>query len=127
MALHFSDDAQLNQYFGEPWQASVCNEGISVPVPVGKPCSHCKILMTPYDRGVFLADISGERSPVHRECVLRMVLGSPAHLRGECMCFNPVNASCKKEVPTTPEGKRAEAIESWKIYTKLHPVVSDPR
>lgn len=84
-------------WFGEPWPSGVCYdddgrliEEMRKPFPAGETCPFCE---EPLDEA---ADDSGQAMPfhgetsavrhIHKECMLRSVVGSLAHLRGQCSC-----------------------------------------
>jgi len=46
-------------------------------------CEHCEEEVLPEE--VYGGMFNGK--PVHRECMVRMVYGSPAHILKECACF----------------------------------------
>lgn len=54
-----------------------------VPVPVGEACIHCG--------EVFVATDAGNRyldgKPAHRNCFLRQMVGSVAHIERRCGCY----------------------------------------
>lgn len=103
----------MSQIFGEPWDAPVCEGATRVPTPIGHPCGWCGVLFGLGDRGVATG------VPMHRECQLRAVVGSPAHLRGECSCV--VGRGAEPAWPATPAEMRAEALEVWQTYTAGQP------
>lgn len=95
-------------YFGEPWPSGICEEdySVQVPTPTGVKCIWCQEPIKEGDQGSFIGNaltrdekqiqfsvktiFSGTWSPQHKECSLRSVIGSIAHLRmgehatGEC-------------------------------------------
>ena len=79
--------------FGEPWEAGMCEGATVAPTPVGRPCLYCDEPIDEGDQGVlhtvlFLHGNDGEpiTEPLHRECDLRMSLGSIGHLTMRCAC-----------------------------------------
>ncbi len=81
------------QYFGDKVDLAFLVDATyqQVPVPVGQACMYCTEQVDETDRGFLRAVMRSETSatvePVHIECDLRSMLGSPRHLRGECSCF----------------------------------------
>lgn len=85
-------------YFGEKWDAPHLDEEpdkvvVQIPTPVGEICPLCEEPVNDGDRGLMMpfvttvdGDWVGKPRPVHAECNLRQVLGSPAHLMGTCRC-----------------------------------------
>jgi len=62
------------RYFGEPWDAPVCNEGEQVPTPVGSQCEQCHKAIEDGDRGLMLVMYSEERDfPVHLSCLFNSI------------------------------------------------------
>jgi hypothetical protein len=55
----------------------------------------------------------GTVEPWHRECLMRSVVGSPAHLDGRCSCHS---AARDNRVMTAQE-RRDEALEVWRRLT----------
>lgn len=106
--------------FGEPWDAPVCEDADTAPVPVGEPCGWCKVSIQDGDRGVLMPCLLGDGHlsmlPWHRECLMRSTVGSPAHLRGHCSVHCGGDGT-EGSGPVTPEEMRAEALESWHIIT----------
>jgi hypothetical protein len=107
----------VNAYFGEPWDVPATEGQPHVPTPVGKPCLWCSVPIADGDRGFMVGwarrDDDGEfhyaLEPQHRECQLRAVVGSPAHLDGNCTHHGGEGG----DRPQTPAEARAEAIEVW--------------
>lgn len=78
-------------FFGEPWDAPVCDpdDEASVPqapTPVGQPCLDCQVPIAEGDQGLLIPfqRASGEVTiePHHRRCFLRQVLGPNTPLDG---------------------------------------------
>lgn len=56
---------------------------------LGKDCGFCREAILGGEPGItmpFLSSDGSERLPMHIECHLRSILGSPAHLDGLCAC-----------------------------------------
>lgn len=105
----------MNPIFGEPWDAPVCEGAPRLPTPVGTPCLWCEVPIADGDQGqmqpLLRADRTTQMVPYHRECLLRAVVGPPGHLWEECSCHGGPH-----QQPQTPEEKRAEAIESARLW-----------
>jgi len=72
-------------WFGVGWGAPMNEECASVPPPVGEACVHCGEGIVARDSGVIYCN-----GPVaHRNCFLRGVLGSKAHVEKRCSCYVP--------------------------------------
>lgn len=104
----------MDRYFGEPWPSGICDEKTQAPTPVGENCWWCETKIRDGDQGIW--NLFREKSddtvlePIHKECLVRVVNGSPAHLRGACSCYG---GSEPHKIPETPEEKRKEALETW--------------
>jgi hypothetical protein len=66
-------------------------------VPVGAPCFHCSEVFDDGDLGVAMGVLKTnglggmtvcDEEPYHRECFLRLVVGSVAHQERRCTCFS---------------------------------------
>lgn len=103
------------QWFGEAWPspswpAPVC-EGPHAETPVGRTCSWCTEPICAGDNGVIMPFVGTASSgahyatsaPIHKECWVRQVVGSVAHLDGLCSCFGAVEQQ-------SPMSMRAEAL-----------------
>lgn len=77
-------------WFGTHWGAPMLEDATKVSTPVGQPCLHCEVPIAEGDDGVLMPvlDTKGARTaPLHRECDLRMVVGSVGHQLKKCSCF----------------------------------------
>lgn len=105
-----------NPYFGEPWDVPAVEGARQVPTPVGKPCAWCETTIADGDQGFLIpgallggnGKLHSSWQPWRRECLLRTVIGSPAHLDGMCRCHGGEEAQ-----PQSPAEKRVEAVEVW--------------
>lgn len=92
---------------------------IRQPTPVGEPCHHCAEAIADGESGTWWAS----RQPVHAECWLRQVMGSPAHLVNQCSCAG-------KEEPLFPGSLRDEArevvriVDGWRARRGLGPILT---
>lgn len=78
-------------------RAAVCgNDEDRVEAPVGEECMECEEPIADGESGVlvmvgiWVEDVGMVESypaPVHKECMLRMTVGSLAHLNQECTCY----------------------------------------
>lgn len=61
-----------------------------VAAPIGESCLHCKEPVAEGDSGVIIPHMVSPEDPrlvaVHRECHIRMIVGSVGHQRGLCTC-----------------------------------------
>ena len=87
----------MRAWFGEPWPGYICYdedgrliEEWRVPFPGGQACLFCTEVFHPGDSGevttAVTADGTAREAYVHKECMLRNVAGSVAHLEGRCIC-----------------------------------------
>jgi hypothetical protein len=107
-------------WFGEPWPSGVCfdyddagnamlRETMRKPFPAGEICPECET--------EFEAGDSGQAMPygdvvrhVHKECMLRIMVGPLAHHERRCHCFGG-------EGNDTPGmTRRQEAIAVWNWF-----------
>ena len=101
-----------NQWFGKIKWGRICDSLEHVPIPVGEFCFHCAEVIEEEDSGQIMP-CEGILRPVHRECLLRMIVGSVGHQRHRCPCFDGNEED--------PEGmtKREAAIAATKYYEKF--------
>lgn len=70
------------EFFGEPWDAPVCEDTPQAPTPTGQLCFRCKVPIKDGDQGLLIpyAPMTGEPSlePWHRLCFMREILGPGA-------------------------------------------------
>lgn len=100
------------EYFGERWPSGTCDEGVQVRTPVGEHCDWCQTPVMEGDRGLIMwtQGLAGTYPvPMHRECHLRTVMGSVAHMEGRCSC----RTGDWSNRPQTPSEVRQEALELW--------------
>lgn len=93
-------------YFGAHWGAPAIESAAQVPTPVGEACVFCPEPIGDGDQGVMMLDASsGARRPVHRECLIRNVLGTVECYEGTCTCrTNPPDPAAYRT-----EGRRTIA------------------
>lgn len=60
--------------------------------------------------------IVGPDRGMHRECVLRNVVGSVAHQKRECSCFNPDHDGHDDEEAMTLREAAIAAAEYWRQH-----------
>ena len=101
-------------WFGEPWPSGVCYdddgrllEEMRKPFPASESCLYCTEPFTDGDSGkatpYVRADGTSAPCHVHKECMLREVLGSMAHLERRCRCYGGID-----------DGRsRADALAVW--------------
>jgi hypothetical protein len=93
-------------FFGEPWPSGVCEDGVQVPTPVGKPCAFCDEAIGGDDRGSFIGAEDGP-APMHRECSLRSVRGGIGHLTDHAYWCG------QKHDPDGGLSRRESALRVW--------------
>lgn len=107
-------------WFGEPWLSGVCydddgrlKEEMRKPFPAGESCLYCTEAFADGDSGqampMCLADGTAGIRHVHKECMLREVVGSMAHLGHRCSCYGGNAHGTSRE----------DAIEVWE-WVKQH-------
>jgi hypothetical protein len=70
-------------YFGKAHDAPIYRHTFQLPAPVGQPCMYCGEAILEGTDG-FRDSVN---NPFHRECFLRLLLGSVAHQMRACSCF----------------------------------------
>jgi hypothetical protein len=83
----------------------MCHECDHVPPPVGEVCAHCAEVFFAADSGVVFLD----GKAMHRNCFLRGIFGSVAHINGTCSCFVHGSAAGDPEGYTKREAADAAA------------------
>lgn len=102
-------------YFGN-WSAPVTDNRPRVEVPVGEPCFWCGHPFDADSHGLFMPvyGVAGpELQAIHKECNLRSVVGSMAHLEGRCSCCGGTDTG-----PETPLERYQEAVAVWEHWTR---------
>jgi hypothetical protein len=89
------------KWFGEPYPsrktpAAMFEDAEEIPAPAGATCDRCGQPVTAKERGVVGAYFNMPEAVHHYECFLRPIIGSVAHQRRECSCF-------QKDEPPDPE------------------------
>ncbi len=72
----------MSVIFGGDWGAPVCAGATVVPAPLGDACGYCEEPIRDGDQGVlqvFVRTDGADRRPIHKECMLRQVLGGYGH------------------------------------------------
>lgn len=73
------------RWFGESWHADICFSQPHAETPVGEPCCHCEEKIEDGDQGYIYAN----GPAAHRNCFIRQISGSLAHILKRCGCFVP--------------------------------------
>jgi hypothetical protein len=115
-------------WFGESWDAPMCEPGAHAPTPVGVLCMSCEEPIEEGDRGVMmpqggLDELAARLDPLglvtvgsvrgvaqHLECQLRSVLGSVGHIEGRCSC---VGGDFEDPPGLTPREAAIAAVAAW--------------
>lgn len=100
-------------FFGMRWDAPMLDNAARVATPVGAVCLHCAEPIEDGDQGVmrpYLTETDGyaargEWRPAHRECDLRSMVGSVAHLEGRCVCDGGHDTGGTEEVSWRQQGR----------------------
>ena len=106
-------------WFGDPWPSGICYDDdgrlideMRKPFPAGESCLYCQELFRAGDSGKAMPFLSVAAGPaivhVHKECALREVAGSLAHIERRCTCYGGENDR------TPGMTLRAEALEVWR-------------
>lgn len=104
-------------WFGDPWPSGICYDDdgrliaeMRKPFPAGA-CFYCEEPFRAGDSGKampFLSAAGPVIIHVHKECGLRQVAGSLAHIEHRCTCYGGENDR------TPGMTLRAEALEVWR-------------
>jgi hypothetical protein len=137
----------MSNYFGEPWESGICEDGTQHDAPVGKKCFFCDEVIVEGDRGSFIwanpaiaecmdpdhivyifaqhpfdesrGFVSIGANPVHRECSMREYQGGIGHWEDhERWCIG-------EHDPDGGRTKRQSALEVWELITS-HGSLSSP-
>jgi hypothetical protein len=92
-------------WFGKRYPAPLYDDCPQTETPVGRECEYCDEPIAMGEDGVILH--SG--TLLHRECNLRMIIGSVAHQEKRCACYGGTGSD-QDDGLTRREGARA-AIE----------------
>lgn len=103
-------------WFGDPWPSGVCydeagnlREDMRKPFPAGEMCPECETeLLAGIDSGQAMPYDKTIRH-VHKECMLRIVLGPLAHLEQRCQHFGGKN----NQTPGMTRRREALAVWDW--------------
>lgn len=79
-------------------------------------CLYCAEMILPWE-------LAPMEQPHHRECALRCVIGSVAHLKGECSCVDTRSEEGDPPDMTKREAARAAVI----LYYQMKPELLLPR
>jgi hypothetical protein len=80
-------------WFGKQYDSPVYHDCKQVPAPVDSQCLYCDEDILPEEDGF----IDGAGSPFHRECWLRILVGSVAHQRMLCGCYQHASIAVSEE------------------------------
>lgn len=103
-------DRDNNPWFGpKPW-GQLCLEAPKVDAPVGEPCLHCEEAIDADAEGMIMPPAM---RPIHRECLLRTVLGSVGHQKKTCHC----HGGTEEDPPGLSKRDAARAaVAYWKAH-----------
>ena len=100
----------MMMWFGKSYPAPAYADCPQTETPVGKDCRYCEEAVRQGDDGWFLYD----GTILHRECNLRMAVGSVAHQEGRCTCFGGT-ANDEVDGMTVRQGAQA-ALEYFEAH-----------
>ena len=98
---------------------------IQVSAPVGQSCLWCAEQISDGDRGLLrpVPDDPDTIAPIHAECEIRMMLGSPAHLRRQCACHNKGVAEAPYPGTARQQAQETVAIlNARRAALRMHPL-----
>lgn len=91
----------------------------STKTPIGDFCYYCEEYIGAQDYGVMMPTIDAKGACVlrgqHRECFLRAIIGSVAHVKKHCSCFG----GSEKDGDPPNMTKRQAAVEAVREHEKL--------
>jgi len=96
-------------WFGKRYPAPAYADSPQAETPVGAKCTYCDEVVRIGDDGWIL----GDGSVLHRECNLRAVIGSVAHLQKRCSCYG--GTGNHEDGMTRRQGALA-AMEYWETH-----------
>jgi hypothetical protein len=103
------------RWFGKRWPGALCDECQEAPTPVGLACIHCEEQIVSGDSGVFYAN----GPAAHRNCFLRGVIGSLAHIQKRCACY--VRDSDESDpLGLTPRQAADAAVAEWERRSRVN-------
>lgn len=79
------------RWFGRAFDSPMYEDMPRTPAPIGETCTLCQEPILEGEPGITMPHIMTlgvQIRPQHIECHLRSVVGSPAHLDGECSCVS---------------------------------------
>ncbi len=106
-----------NTWFGKaPW-SKMCLQMEQVDVPVGEICLHCDETIKENDEGEMIGSLEGLR-PIHRECLIRSLVGSIGHQQHKCSCFggneeDPTNVSKREAARIAANYFDGKQLKDW--------------
>lgn len=101
----------MTAWFGEPWGAPVCHSSPRVPVPVGEDCHWCEERIVDGDSGFGMPTFGwagATTTYMHKECFMRMIVGSVGHQLKVCGCFGGTD-DCEPSNMSKREAAQAAA------------------
>lgn len=101
----------VSVHFGPAW-GPITDGSKQIETPVGQQCFWCQEPIAPGDRGTFVpvSRLDGFTvDPQHRECGLRAVIGSIAHLEKRCSCYGGPD----DDDSTMTDRQEALAVWDW--------------
>jgi hypothetical protein len=112
------------QFFGPAKWGGALEGAEFVKAPVGMKCSFCDDPIYEDEFGVIMPCVGTEKVYIvayHKECNLRLIVGSVSHQRKQCMCYGGTKA--EDDFPS----KRMAALAACELFTEQRAwEVSDP-
>ena len=115
-----TDDFNPTLFFGLKWDVPLLDSATQFETPVGEACLHCKEPIEIQQQGLLRNYVSGKDeagnwmgglAPLHRECDLRMTLGSIGHLERRCSCYG----GTEDDPPGMTTREAARAVYEWSV------------
>jgi len=107
------------QWFGPAAFGSICEPAQHRPTPVGQACHWCGEIFALGDTGMLAMHLEYEgcrRVPWHRECFLRTISGSVAHVQKRCACYGgTARENDTQGMILTRREEAALAVKLWNV------------
>lgn len=101
----------VRKIFGKYWEN--CQNLEKVPVPIGQICLFCEEPIQRYHSGEMINDGT---TAVHRECLVRQVVGSIGHQQKKCSCYGG------NEEDPSGLSKRQAAILACQYFDRMYKI-----
>lgn len=114
--LYFKPGSTLNAIESRPFEFVV-----TIPIPFGLLCSWCDEGFAPADTGVAISCMADYQSTIvyHRECEVRVLIGSVAHQKGECSCSGAARAAAGSTISASDDSDGSRRSDARAAYNHM--------